>query len=79
VSRRVRRRSLLRAPTLRHPAPLGYQPKPSWFGRSLLHRRSPTFIAAHPPAWEDAPEPIPDWARIGQPEPDFEFDQRVAW
>ena len=26
------------------PAPLGHQPKPSWFGRSLLQRSSPTVL-----------------------------------
>jgi hypothetical protein len=31
------------------------------------------------PAWEDAPEPVPDWDCFGQPEPDFAFDQSVAW
>jgi len=31
-----------------------------------------------PPAWDGAPEPMPDWGGFGQPEPDVEFDQRVA-
>lgn len=35
--------------------------------------------AAHPPAWDNAPEPMPQWGRFSQPEPDFEFDQRIAW
>jgi hypothetical protein len=37
------------------------------------------FSVAHPPALEGAPEPIPDWYLLGQPEPDVEFDQRVSW
>jgi len=32
-----------------------------------------------PPARDDAPEPMPDWDLFGQSEPDFEFDQRIAW
>jgi hypothetical protein len=35
--------------------------------------------AAHPPACDEAPEPMPDWDLLQQPEPDLEFDQRVAW
>ena len=35
--------------------------------------------ARGPPAWEDAPESVPDWDLLGQPEPDFEFDQRISW
>ena len=35
--------------------------------------------ARGPPAWEDAPEPMPDWDLLGQPAPDVEFDQRIAW
>ena len=35
--------------------------------------------ARGPPAWDDAPEPLPDCDLLGQPEPDFEFDQRIAW
>jgi hypothetical protein len=37
------------------------------------------FSAAHPPAWDEAPEPMPDWDLLKQPEPDFELDQRVSW
>ena len=41
------------------------------------------FIAAHPPAWDDVPEPMPDWNLLKQPDPDFEplwdWDQRVSW
>jgi len=37
------------------------------------------FSAAHPPAWDDAPESVPDWDRLQQSEPDFELGQRVAW
>ena len=35
--------------------------------------------ARGPPAWDEAPEPMPDWDLLGQPEPDFAFDQRVSW
>jgi len=35
--------------------------------------------ARGPPAWEDAPEPMPDWDLLGQPAPDVAFDQRIAW
>jgi hypothetical protein len=42
-------------------------------------RPPPIAPARGPPAWEDAPEPMPDWDLLGPPEPDFEFDQRVAW
>jgi hypothetical protein len=34
--------------------------------------------ARGPPAWDDAPEPLPDWDLLKQPEPDVEFDQRIA-
>jgi len=44
VSHHVHPRSHPHAPALRHPAPLGYQPKSSWFGRSLLQRSSPTRL-----------------------------------
>jgi hypothetical protein len=40
-------------------------------------RPPPITPARGPPAWNDAPEP--DWDYLQQPEPDFEFDQRVAW
>jgi hypothetical protein len=36
----------------------------------------PRFAVSLPP--EDAPEPVPDWDCFGQPEADFELDQRVA-
>jgi hypothetical protein len=42
-------------------------------------RPPPITPARGPPAWDDAPEPMPDWDLLQQPEPDFEFDQRVAW
>ena len=35
--------------------------------------------ARGPPAWEDAPEPMPDWDLLGQHEPDVAFDQRIPW
>ncbi len=50
---------------------LGYIGEPS--------RPPPIAPARGPPAWDDAPEPVPGWDRFGQPEPDFAFDQRVAW
>jgi hypothetical protein len=37
------------------------------------------FSAAHPPAWGDDPGPMPHWDLVKQPEPDFEFDQRISW
>uniref|UniRef100_UPI0002D9D72B IS91 family transposase n=1 Tax=Thiorhodovibrio frisius TaxID=631362 RepID=UPI0002D9D72B len=40
-------------------------------------RPPPISPARGPPA--EAPEPMPDWDLLQQPEPDFEFDQRVAW
>jgi hypothetical protein len=39
----------------------------------------PIAPARGPPAWDDAPEPVPDWDLLGQPQPDVEFDQRVSW
>ena len=50
---------------------LGYIGEPS--------RPPPIAPARGPPAWDDAPEPVPDWDLLGQPEPDVEFDQRVSW
>jgi hypothetical protein len=41
-------------------------------------RPPPITPARAPPAWEDAPGPMPDWDILGPPEPDFEFDQHVA-
>jgi hypothetical protein len=35
--------------------------------------------ARGPPAWHDDPEPMPDWDLVAQPDPGFEFDQRVSW
>lgn len=32
-----------------------------------------------PPAWDEAPEPASDWELVTQPEPAFEFDQRITW
>ena len=42
-------------------------------------RPPPITPARGPPAWDDAPEPAADWDLLIQPEPDFEFDQRVSW
>ena len=32
-----------------------------------------------PPAWDDDLGPTPDWDLIAQPDPGFEFDQRISW
>jgi len=40
-------------------------------------RPTPVSSARGPPAWDDEPEPMPDWKLLQQPEPDFEFDQRI--
>jgi hypothetical protein len=42
-------------------------------------RPPPITPARGPPAWDDAPEPMPDWDLLQQPDPDFEFDQRMVW
>jgi len=42
-------------------------------------RPPPITPARGPPAWLDVSEPMPDWDLLNQPEPDFEFDQRVSW
>jgi len=47
--------------------------------RCHRHRYLRCFSAAHPPAWDDVPEPMPDWDLLNQPEPDVKFDQRVSW
>jgi hypothetical protein len=49
---------------------------PSYIGE--LSRPPPIAPARGPPAWEYAPEPVPDSDCREQPEPDFAFDQRVA-
>jgi hypothetical protein len=41
-------------------------------------RPPPIAPARGPPTWEDPPEAMPDWDLLGQPESDFQFDQRVA-
>jgi hypothetical protein len=41
--------------------------------------RPPITPARGPPAWDEAPEPMPDWDLLQQPDPDFEFDQRIVW
>jgi hypothetical protein len=43
-----------------------------------LSRPLPSAPARGPPAWEYAPESVPDSDLRKQPEPDFAFDQRVA-
>jgi hypothetical protein len=52
--------------------------------RILMHigeppQPPPIAPARGPPAWEDDPEPMPDWDLIAQPDPGFEFDQRLSW
>ncbi|WP_236786530.1 transposase [Allochromatium tepidum] len=42
-------------------------------------RPPPISPARGPPAWDEAPEPAPDWNLAAQPEPEVEFDQRVTW
>jgi len=42
-------------------------------------RPPPISPACGPPARDEAPEPMPGWDLLQQPEPDFEFDQRVSW
>jgi len=39
----------------------------------------PIAPARGPPAWDDAPQPVPDWDLAAQPDPGFEFDQRLSW
>jgi len=67
------RRSHGPAPALRKPVALGYQPEPS------LARAFAAPSQLTPPAWDDAPEPMPEWDLLAQPAPDFEFDQRITW
>jgi len=40
--------------------------------RTILVRSFAAISAAHPPAWDEAPEPMPDWDLLQQPEPDVE-------
>ena len=52
--------------------------------RILAHIGEPTepppiAPARGPPRWDDDPEPTPHWDLIAQPDPGFEFDQRVYW
>jgi hypothetical protein len=42
-------------------------------------RPPPITPARGPPAWDDDLGPRPDWDLIAQPDPGFEFDQRVSW
>jgi hypothetical protein len=42
-------------------------------------RPPPITPARGPLAWDDAPEPMPDWDLLGQAEPEPERDQRIAW
>jgi len=56
------------APVERIPTHMGEPPRPP-----------PITPARGPPAWDDGPEPMPDWDLLQQPKSDFEFDQRIAW
>jgi hypothetical protein len=56
------------APTERVLTHIGEPPRPP-----------PIAPARGRPASDDAPEPVPDWDLLGQPEPDVVFDQRVSW
>jgi hypothetical protein len=52
--------------------------------RILAHIGEPTELppiapARGPPGWDEAPEPASDWDLVAQPEPELEFDQRIAW
>ena len=38
----------------------------------------PIAPARRHPAWDDDLGPTPDWDLIAQPDPGFEFDQRVS-
>jgi len=46
-----------------------------------LGARGATTPAHGPPAWDEAPEAGPNWDLLARPEPDPEpeFDQRIAW
>jgi hypothetical protein len=41
-------------------------------------RLPPIAPARGAPTWEDAPEPMPDWDLLSQPEPDVASDQRIT-
>ncbi len=42
--------------------------------------KSPRIAPARgPPAWDDLLEPLPDRDAMGQPAPEFQFDQRISW
>ena len=45
--------------------------------RILEHIGEPAQPPPVVPAWEEEPEPLLD--PLGQPEPDFQFDQTVSW
>ncbi len=52
--------------------------------RILIHIGEPAeppriAPARGPPAWEDSPEPMPDWDLVAQPDSGYEFDQRLSW
>jgi hypothetical protein len=38
----------------------------------------PIVPARGPPAWNDDPEPMPDWDLIAQPDPGMECDQFIS-
>jgi hypothetical protein len=47
--------------------------------RTILGSGVRCSVTFHPPAWDDDLGPMPDWDLLKQPEPGFEFDQRVSW
>ena len=42
-------------------------------------RPPPIAPARGPPAWEDTPEPMPDWNLVAKPDSGYKFDQRLSW
>jgi hypothetical protein len=46
---------------------------------SVSRHAHPIAPARGPRAWDDAPEPVPDWDLVAQPDPGFAFDQRLSW
>jgi hypothetical protein len=56
------------APSERNLVSLGEPPRPP-----------PIAPARGPPAWDDAPEPLPSWDLVAQPDTGFELDPRLSW
>jgi hypothetical protein len=63
------------APVERILTHIGEPPRPP----PITPARGPPAWDDAPEPWDDAPEPVADWDLLKQPEPDFEFDQRVSW